>query len=557
MVRVQKSARRLELSAPAYSLTFDADRPWVVALAAGTGAPALDFFLGAGVDTAAGRDELAPPGTPELTREDETLVATYTSASSRWAAKRYVFACTEADIAYRVEVEGRGVITACRFGQGALARDLEALGLGPNYFRAGYQRPYRDLARGSRAHALSVFTARPTAAERDLLPLWEDSEIDLRDDPLRHGGGDSFLPAPWMFALDLGRDQPWAAVGLAARPEELDFTRFALRGGETVGFELAYDGRPVDGAWRSPELVFTLGARDHYAALRSLAEALRRRDLLPDSPLAQPACWRAPVFDGQGEQCTLAGRGDPAGECTAANYFDALAILAQHGLAPGAVWLGEGWMGDAPGRPDTARWPDFRGFVARQHQAGRQVVVSWPLGLAPPPGVPRDPRQPAWRGWLGELLTPLLSPDGLDLDGVRIADQGWPDAAWLYHALAALRAIAKEAKPEALIVAPTINSAYAALVDLAPTGSLWTDRRSVAAAVRHRAAVARIAGPRWLIGVSDRHAPGREAWREVIELQPSLGVPILSYARGLDQTGEPLEAEDFALVARAWQEAAS
>jgi hypothetical protein len=89
---------------------------------------------------------------------------------------------------------------------------------------------------------------------------------------------------------------------------------------------------------------------------------------------------------------------------------------------------------------------------------------------------------------------------------------------------------------------------------MVPLGGLWSDRRSVAAAVRHRAALARLVGRHWLLAVTDRHAPGINAWREVIELQAGLGVPVLSYARCLDQTGEPLESEDFALVRRVWME---
>ena len=301
LVRVQKSARRLELSAPGWNLAFDAERPWTASLSAGTGRAVADLFLGSSVDTSVGRDELSAPGAPALTREEDRLIVTCATSSSRWATKRYVFVCTEADIEYRVEVEGKGCVTTCRLFQGFLARDIERLGLGPSYFRAGFERPYRDLARGSRASFEAILTTRPTAAERDLLALWEDSEIDLVDDPFRHGGLDSFLPAPWLFGLDLGADQPWVSVGLAPSSEELAFRSFAFRGGESVGWELALPGVPVDGAWRSPALVFTFGARDPEHLLRGHADALRRRGLLGDEGLAGPAWWRRPIFDGQGD----------------------------------------------------------------------------------------------------------------------------------------------------------------------------------------------------------------------------------------------------------------
>lgn len=555
LVRVQKSSRRLELSAPAWNLVFDADRPWVVSLAAGTGRPIADLFLGSSVDTAAGRDELETPPPPVLTRDETSLSVTCTARSSRWRVKRYVFRCTEADVGYHVEVEGEGRIACCRLCHGFLARDVELLGLGPSYFRAGYERPFRDLVRGTRARYEALYTARPTAAEHDCVPWWEDSEIDLRDDPARHGGLDSFLPAPWLFALDLGADQPWATVGLAPGTDQLDFGSFALRGGESLGFELGYAGLPVEETWRSPELVFTVGARDLYGAFRSHAEALRRRGLLDDVRPPQPKWWQRPIFDGAGDQQALRGTHSAEAECTLANYLDSLALLKGHGLEPGALWVGPGWMlPDAPGEPELGRWPDLRGFIDRGHQEGRKTVLAWPLRLKPPAGVLPSPRHEPYRQWLAERVAAVLSPDGLDADGLTMADSAWPDGQWLHDSLALIREAARAVKPDALLAAPTINSAYADVVDLVPLGSLWTDRTSVTGALRHRATIARSASSAWLLGISDRSAPGRAAWREVLELQRALGVPMLSYARCLEQTGEPLEAEDFALVRRVWEE---
>ncbi|MBI5832526.1 MAG: hypothetical protein HZB16_09500 [Armatimonadetes bacterium] len=556
MVRVQKSARKLELSGPAYCLAFDADRPWVVSLAAGTGRPVFELFLGSSVDTLTGRDELQPAGAPFLTREGaDTLVATYTTRSSRWGVKRYVFACRDADIEYWVEVEGSGRITTCRLFQGFLARDVDMLGLGASYFRPGYERPYRDLARGSRCLAESIVTARPNAAERDAVRTWEDSEIDLTDDPSRHGGLDSFLPAPWAFAFDLGAGQPWALAGLAPSRTQLGFTSFAFRGGETIGFELNYPSLDVSGKWRSPGLVFNIGARDEEAALRAYVDCLRRRDLCTDERPPAPDWWRGPIFDGSGEQHALQGSGAVEDECTQAVYRDALALLRTQGLNPSQVWLGPGWLADDnAGRPDPARWPNLKEFVSEQHHEGRRVVVSWPLRLKAPAHLGHDPLSMNYRRWIDELLGDLLRPDGLDVDGLRICDNGWPDGQWLHDMLTFVRGSARAVKPEALIVAPTVNPCYAHLVDMVTLGSLWSDRRSVADAVRRRALLARSTHPDWLLAVQDLHAPGRDAWREVIELGPKLGVPVLSYARHLEQTGESLDPEDFDLVRRMWRE---
>ncbi|NUP98835.1 MAG: hypothetical protein HUU35_03150, partial [Armatimonadetes bacterium] len=311
MVKLQKSAQRLELAAPAYRLTFDRERPWLVGLATGTGCPIADLFIGCGVDSVQGRDELGPLQPPRLSREGDATVVTFEGGSSLWDAKRYVLTCRDSEVDLRVEVDGRGRVDRCHFGQGCLPEDLAGLGLGPNHFR-DYERPLSDLARGSRPHFQAYYTARPTAAEHDLRLRWEDESIDLTDDPGRHGGCDSFLPAPWAFALELPGDEPWVGIGLAPQPDQLEFGAVRYRGGTTFGFSLDYDGRvSVDGTWVSPALVFSFGARDALGAFRALLASLRERGLVSAPAGPSPGWWSRPAFDGTGQQHWLAETGDP------------------------------------------------------------------------------------------------------------------------------------------------------------------------------------------------------------------------------------------------------
>ena len=74
----------------------------------------------------------------------------------------------------------------------------------------------------------------------------------------------------------------------------------------------------------------------------------------------------------------------------------------------------------------------------------------------------------------------------------------------------------------------------------------------VVAAMQHRARVARLACPRALIDTDNWPMPNRAAWRDYVQVQPDLGIPSLYFATHVDATGEPLEAEDYALVRAAW-----
>ncbi|MCC7494126.1 MAG: hypothetical protein IT204_17335 [Fimbriimonadaceae bacterium] len=540
MVRLTKSAQRLELTAPAYSLTFDRERPWTVTLGTGTGEPLADLFVASSVDTSLGRDDLDRPGEPELSRQGTVTTVTFRSRSACWDQKVYQLCCTDGELTYQVAVSGKGRVDQVHYLQGTLASDAARLGLGPSRFRAGYERPYGDLARGSRPHFGAYFSPRPTAAERDLrLPVEEDS-IDLCDDPLRHGGCDSFLPALWGTAWELP-DGPWTAVGLAPEPAALQFGAFRYRGGSSFGFDLDYGGRvAVEGTWQAPPLLFTFGARDVYGAFRGQVAALEGRGLVhfPDGPF--PAWWAGPVYDTTAQQCWLARGREMQAQNTLANALDALALLEQQGLRPGTICLGPGWQDDT-GRPDPLRWPDLAGFIARQHEAGRKVVLTWTLfgRLRLHPTVARQ----------------TVAPDGLDADGLRLIDLAPPDGSTgtLRSHLAAVRAAVREVKPDALIVAPTVNPYFADLVDMVPLGGLWSDRHSVVSLLRHRAALARLVSPHWHLAVEDRHAPNLEAWREVVQLQPELGVPWLGCVEGLEQCAAPLEPADLRTVAERWQ----
>jgi hypothetical protein len=74
--------------------------------------------------------------------------------------------------------------------------------------------------------------------------------------------------------------------------------------------------------------------------------------------------------------------------------------------------------------------------------------------------------------------------------------------------------------------------------------------------MRHRARIARMASPAWLLDSDDWPCSSRVQWRDYLALQGSgaVGVPALYHAERLGWRGtdEPLTEEDYAAIRAAW-----
>jgi len=431
-----------------------------------------------------------------------------------------------------------------------------------------------------------------------------------------------FSPPPLVFGL--GREAPtgptsvpagdWLGLSLRAPVDQLSFTTLAYQpvdGGFVL--RLAYEGHTaVDGAWSSPVLVL----RPAASGWDVLAD--HRRDLVehgcaPAGAAAPAPWWSEPQFCGWGAQCArvepprprpVGGVAVPlpvggnavveqlerpvaaaaAGLARQDVYDTFLARLAAHSLDPGTVVVDDRWQAAyGTAEPDPAHWPDLRGWIARQHDHGRRVLLWWkawdPAGLpaaecvrdAGGRPVAADPANPAYLERLAGMVERLLSPAGLDADGIKVDfSQRAPSGATLQGApgvwgIAALHALlgtlyraAKRAKPDALVVSHTVHPAFADVCDMVrlndvsqadPAGSAVP----VVDQLRMRHAVARLTLPHHLIDTDQWPMPGRAEWRRYVEAQAGLGVPALYYVERIGRTGEPLEADDLAAVAASWR----
>jgi hypothetical protein len=342
----------------------------------------------------------------------------------------------------------------------------------------------------------------------------------------------------------------------------------------------------VDGSFTTPELVIRTGLADPYTALADHADRLRHGGLAPTVRRKAAEWWTRPIFCGWGEQFRQARRtGTHATTWSRQAEYDRwLALLAERDIVPGTITIDDKWQTNyGRNEVDSERWPDLASWISNRHAADQRVLL-W-LKAWDPEGLPAtacitdrlghrlaaDPESAAYAEILRDALHRMLSPGGLDADGLKVdfTAQG-PSGPGLFHAgtawgasllhrlLALVYRFAKEAKPDALVVTHTPSPLFADVTDMIRLNDLLrlSDPEPFAAALpqmRHRARIARAVDDRWLIDTDDWCMPSKAEWRAYLAHKPELGVPALYYATGIDHSDEPFDADDYAAIRETWQ----
>ncbi|HET8630336.1 MAG TPA: hypothetical protein VFL91_23200 [Thermomicrobiales bacterium] len=600
--RVTETAETIAIEGEGYRLLLDRCAPRAELAVGGRAVAALD--VASGLDATDALDDDTRLGPPALHREPDAAVVTWRGASARWPAKEVELRAWAGGFSYGYAVEGHGALDRAHFfrtrAAPAPARAVRLFNPEPN---SGMVQ-YTGQRCGPRKRCVICHPDPVLDADRPPVPA-DFATISVGRDKLFHDGNWFFTPAPFCYAVEGGGN--WLACGVAAQPGDWNFAEFRYPG-DGFGFSLVYDGHArARGAWRSPRLV-CLPAADEFAAVARYCDWLRAAGLTPDhgrGPIRE--WWREPIFCGWGEQVSEEWHWGPppaAARARQANNERWLGALAAHGISPGTVTIDDKWqraygLNDV----DTAKWPDLPGFIRGQHARGRHVLLwlkAWdPEGLPPdecllsatgrPAAV--DPGNPAYRARLAAQVASMLRD--LDADGFKIdfthllplgpcagdALQPWAEervwerapvtpSAGGHWGLELLRAwlevistAAREAKPDALVMAHAANPYLADLIDvlrLNDVAETADPRASVVPDMRRRARVARAASPYWLLDADNWPTATRAQWRDYVRAQATgdLGVPSLYHAErfGWLATDEALTPEDYATVRAVWAE---
>jgi hypothetical protein len=535
----------------AYRLGFDGRS---IVLSPTGGDPAVRLSLLSAFDRADGVDETLAV---ETRFDGDTIEVE--RRSTVWERAGTTFACAADRLEVRSWVEGTGRLSEVHLLGG---RSIGPGGTG--LFPSGTE-------------AKRLFTASPGDPARIQLGAGERAVIGVSGDGRPGRGHWFFTPAPLFFALDdLG-------IGLVAPTEELRFVQAEYRPGDRAfHLVLDYEGHTaVEGRFDAPTVVLHPGVSDPYDGIRRYREDLD----VPERTAEAAEWWREPIFCGWGAQCQLASRDgkDAAAQATQANYDAFLAALGQHDVVPGTIVVDDKWQ-EAYGTnvPDEAKWPDLRGWIAGRHSSGQRVLLWWkawdPEDVDPElcirtrdgTAVAIDPTNPRTRDFLRGSIHALLSPDGLDADGLKVDFTGDTPSgaglvvhgdAWgialLHELLVEVYAAAKDAKPDALIVTQTPHPAFVDVADMIRLNDMLRlddlgAYPAVGPQMRHRAAVVHAACPELLVDTDDWAVPDKKSWREYLDAKVELGVPSLYYATHLHVSGEALDDDDYAALRRSW-----
>ncbi len=566
------------VEADAYRLSIDAAQPFARLADAASAAP-MRLSLLAALDTDRALDGTAAHGPPRVERSAEGCEVAFRVTSTAWDAKEIRLRCSEDELTFEASVTGSGRLTSVRLLGGWYTGNPR---WGGGMFHSQWP-------------ARSMFDPSPDDPKRILQPAAEPATIGVVGSSQPGRGHWFFTPAPFLFAgtpavatdPDDPAASPWTTLELRCGIEAATFSE--LRYAPSLGgfsLELAYEGATVlDGSFTTPVLAIRTDVSSPYEAVREHGERLRSVGAAPRVTRSPQDWWTRPIFCGWGEQnrhAKLHG-GHPTLASRRDLYDRWLGTLAGHGVVPGTVVIDDRWQ-TSYGRnePDEDRWPDLRGWIADRHEAGQRVLLwfkAWDseglpveacvtdtLGRA----VAADPTSPVYQATLRESIGHLLGADGLDADGLKVdftaqtpsgpglrrRGDAW-GVALLHRLLALVHRFAKEAKPDALLVTHSPSPLFADVTDMIRLNDLMRldDPDPFAPAVAqmtHRARVAAAIDPGLLVDTDDWCMPSKAEWRAYLATKPSLGVPALYYATGIDHSGEAFDSDDYAAIRDAW-----
>lgn len=361
---------------------------------------------------------------------------------------------------------------------------------------------------------------------------------------------DWFTPSPFAFAFELDEEN-WMSVALESKASAMPYTRFTTRpdNAGAFGFAVEYDSMPEVGPdYISPPLVFRFGATDETGALRHMAEGMVEDGTIEPVVRTPADWWRGVMACGWHQQVYLSTQKEGGAEdhCTQAEYEAWLDAIQAAGIEVDIITIDAGWSrSHGLWEPHPDRWPDLKGFIERQHAAGRRVLlwISTDTHDLPESELYRvgerrllDPLNEVWRKRLEQYCRDLLGTgdgqigaDGFKFDytdvtppaGRAICTRELHGLDYLHALFSAVSEAARGVRSDVLLDFQIAHPAFAALYDMSRLNDYFLPDRQAVRVMRWRAAVARAVGFGALVDVDGPGDP------EYFRTAPSFGNPSL------------------------------
>ena len=527
------------------------------------------FPLVAGLSSAGQEETLSNVRIASAEDRGGTTVWELTADSSLWTGRRFRWTFGAESIEFQHFAKGPRPVERCYFFSNGISERWEN-GTSPG------------VAANTTVHAARYFSPRPNHADQSYFTVAVPQSVSIAaetpDPPGFHPAlmGGIFAPPPLFLAFE--RDGAWAGVGIGTEPGGYTFNGLEYSGSRYAGasFWVHYAGlRTASPEFASPRASIHFESSEWDTLARYVAwlddNGLSTRRRFPIAP------WhRRPIFCGWAEQTVLAAERKvaPRDLATQALYEEWLATLDARGLPVGTVVIDDKWQKSYGGFDvDEAKWPDMKGFVARQHARGRRVLLWVPAYHRE--GVPdelcvrlngqpvaADASHPAYEAFLRGRIRHLVADVGVD--GFKEDWLGGLPPAPGISAHAPLFGIefvrrfqfllhdeAHRWRPDALVETQTPFPLFRESSDVLRLNDVWYGARNVTETMRRRARVARIAG--WdLVDCDNASSTTLEEWWDYMRAQPSIGVPALYFVRRTESTKEDVPDQTWRELARLW-----
>jgi len=420
----------------------------------------------------------------------------------------------------------------------------------------------------------------------------------------------SFSPSPFAIVVENGKRRALVHVVADAGWHRWNSLRFEVdASGVTAVVEL--EGHSKVEAVKRHIRLEAVPANPGEGRVELLARGLAAAYPAASAPRPIPDWWMLPSYCGWGDQVGISlhleGPGSEAralAYCTQGLYERWLARLDAAQVPVGTVTIDAGWSSGGVWTPWTAQWPDLKGFIRRQHECGRKVLL-W-VGTWLHEGLPDEwcfhagsqrlccnPENRAYRKFLRAQVQELLSPDGYNADGFKIDQNAWAPSeinaysaehgirvtplsfadgtpkiapvakAWgcelLYDLQKQIYDAAMSVKHDALLTSSTIHPMFHDTLSMARLHDTGASRGSVMEPMRARADLAAAALPQHPRDADDWVWGNYEGWLEYTKESGQLGAPCLFYAEFYVQrfdkkpTAEIVQFDDLKAIGRAWR----
>ncbi len=530
-----------------------------------------EFPAAAAFDTLSEKERLWDIAVERLDSRGDTLEAVFGAKSSIWREHRFVWRFERRRAEFFHMVKGEGRLGRCFFFSSGIPGvydpgDSQGFMYNARIDAEFYFNPDVNLGNVEECRNAQYGTT-------GLWPEFGAKDVFL---PERSQGG--FSPSPLCFCFYDGQSS--MGVGLGTEPGKYRFASFEYSGARKHGaaFYVNYLGyTSAGGEYTSPAVSLTFGS----GPLDVLEKHI---DWLDDRGFStrfafEPAPWhRAPVFCGWAEQ-TVQARYDgiPDGaEATQENYEKWITELERRDIPLSTIVIDDKWQKHyGTFEVDEKKWPDMKGFIERQHEKGRHVLL-WTASYHTE-GLPEsmcifdsngkklfaNVADPAYEELIRSQITRLvrdIGADGFKEDWIgscgREADiPGYGEL----HGLEMVRRFqyilwdaAHKVKPDALIETQTPHPLFRESSDVLRLNDLWFSTRHVTETMRTRARISRIAG--WQVLDCDNASCTTVAeWFRYMQAQPKLGTPALYCVSRTESFLEEIPSEMWAYISALWK----